>query len=60
MSNLTLTMVHHRGEPLALGRNVAVKLLLEKSAGSKPLSNAGIWSLARVLWSKPSLAQRES
>jgi hypothetical protein len=32
MSDITLTIVRHRGKALPLGRNVAVKLLLEKSS----------------------------
>lgn len=32
MSHITLTIIHYRGETLALGRNLAVKLLLEKAA----------------------------
>ncbi len=50
MSNITLTMVHHHGESLALGRNVAVKLMLEKS--EKRADFIGMWSVARVLWTR--------
>ena len=52
MSNITLTIVQHRGESLALGRNLAVKLLLEKSEGKKSYGGPIIWGIARELWMK--------
>jgi len=36
MSDITLNIIRHRGEALPLGRNMAVKLLLEKSSPKKP------------------------
>jgi hypothetical protein len=60
MSNVTLTIVQHRGESLALGRNVAVKLLLDKSDQKKSVEGAGIWSVARELWIRSSSRPRES
>jgi hypothetical protein len=60
MSNVTLTIVHHRGESVALGRNVAVKLLLDKSDRKKSVEAAGIWRAARELWIRSSLRASES
>jgi hypothetical protein len=60
MSNVTLTIVHHRAESVALGRNVAVKLLLDKSGRKKSVEGAGIWSAARELWIRSSSRPRES
>jgi hypothetical protein len=47
MSKITLTIVHHRGQTLALGRNAAVKLLLYKS---KVSDSPGLWRSTRRLW----------
>jgi hypothetical protein len=52
MSNITLTIIRHRGEALPLGRNVAVKLLLDKSAPQKTEHSNGAWSAARAFWAK--------
>jgi hypothetical protein len=38
--DISLIIVRHHGEVLPLGRNVALKLLLEKSA---PNERAGVW-----------------
>jgi hypothetical protein len=38
--DISLTIVRHHGEVVTLGRNVALKLLLEKSA---PNERAGVW-----------------
>jgi hypothetical protein len=40
VSDISLTTVRHQGEDVTLGRNVALKLLLEKSA---PNERAGVW-----------------
>ena len=40
MFDISLTTVRHHGEVVTLGRNVALKLLLEKSA---PNERAGVW-----------------
>ncbi len=40
MSDISLTTVRHHGEVVTLGRNVALKLLLEKSA---PNERAWVW-----------------
>jgi hypothetical protein len=38
MSSLKMTMIRHRGQTVALGRNVAVKLMLEQSGPKKKSS----------------------
>ena len=53
MSNITLNIVRHRGEPLALGRNVAVKLLLDKSAPKAAPERGRVWNAARLFWIRP-------
>ena len=60
MSKITLTITHHRGEALALGRNAAVKLLLDKSDGKKTAGGPGIWSATRKLWAKSFVRPRAS
>ena len=53
MSDINLTVVRHKGEVAALGRNVAVKLMLEKS-GVRPRDPRSVWNVAREVWRKPS------
>jgi hypothetical protein len=60
MSGINLTIVHHRGQAVALGRNVAVKLLLDKSDRKKLVEGSGIWGAARELWTRSSSRPRES
>jgi hypothetical protein len=52
VSNIILTTIRHNGEVAALGRNVAVKLLLEKS-GVMPSDQGSVWKVAREVWRKP-------
>jgi hypothetical protein len=53
MSDITLTIICHRGEALPLGRNVAIKLLLEKSSADKISNRHRVLSAVREFWVKP-------
>jgi hypothetical protein len=53
VSNISLTTIRHNGEVAALGRNVAVKLMLEKS-GTTSSDPRSVWNVAREVWRKPS------
>ena len=50
MSNITMTIVRLRGEALPLGRNVAVRLLLDKS--NQDSDRRRIANPARESWIK--------
>ena len=47
MPEITITVVRHHGQSLPLGRNVAVKLLLDKSTAKEASDRHGVWSTAR-------------
>ena len=53
MSDITLTIICHRGEALPLGRNVAVKLLLEKSSANEIRKGYRVLSAVREFWGNP-------
>jgi hypothetical protein len=50
MSDINLTIICHRGEALPLGRNVAIKLLLEKSSADKMSNDHRVLSAVREFW----------
>jgi hypothetical protein len=50
MSEITLTLIRHRGKTLPLGRNVAVKLLIDKSKPNKAADINRLARAARELW----------
>jgi len=58
MSDITLTVIYHHGEALPLGRNVAVKLLLEKSAPKERWSSQRALRVIREFWVMSSLRLR--
>ena len=60
MSDITLNIIRHRGEALPLGRNMAVKLLLEKSSPKKPSKSQRAVSAIREFWFKSALRLRAS
>jgi len=59
MSDITPTIIRHREKTLALGRNVAAKLLFEKSPPKKPKSQRAV-SAVREFWVTSSLRLRAS
>jgi hypothetical protein len=44
MSDINMTIVRHHGEVAALGRNLVLKLMLEKSAAK---DRAAVWHVPR-------------
>jgi hypothetical protein len=55
MPNITLTIVRHRGQAVAFGRNVALQLLLEKSTPKKASSGRELSSAVPEGWVRSSL-----
>ena len=52
MSDITLTLIRHRGAVMPLGRNAAIKLLLDKSKPKKVLDTNRLANAARNLWER--------
>jgi hypothetical protein len=49
MSTISMTVVRHRGETMTLGRNLAVKMMLEKSSPKNAMEQNRVWQTAREL-----------
>jgi len=50
LSDITLTLIRHRGTVMPLGRNAAIKLLLDKNKPKKVLDTNRLANAARNLW----------